>query len=105
MLPQHSTLHCFTKTLYTITHKQFIGIFANFTKDISSDKLDKDSKKDYHILIASGVDGATSIKYRLGIDYYFRTEAIGNQFVKKINYYLDELIPTPLSSQDIELLK
>ncbi len=84
---------------------KLIDIFESFKKDVSSNKLEEASKKDYHILIDSGVNGVTSIKYKLGIEYYYRTEYIGNQFVKKINYYLDELIPTPLSSQDIELLK
>ena len=81
---------------------KLIDIFNSFKEGLSPTKLDEDSKNNYNILIDSG---ATSVKYKLDIEYNYHTEAMGNKFIKKINYYLDELMPMPLTSQDLELLK
>jgi hypothetical protein len=81
---------------------KLIDIFESFKKGFSLDKLDEDSKKNYHILIDSG---ATSVKYKLGVEYNPNTTWEGNSTVKTIDYYLDEIILKPLNSQDLELLK
>ncbi|WP_324172379.1 hypothetical protein [Sulfurimonas sp.] len=81
---------------------KLIDIFTSFKEELSEAKLDEDRKKNYTILIASGI---TSVKYKLDIKYNSKNDWLGTKLVKEINYYLNELIPMPLSPRDLELLK